>query len=531
MPTIYKYTMPIVVTQERYNGLILRPGYFATPTADPGDGTQKTVNTSPADVTAAVNTAKAQAIAAAATDATTKADNAQSAAISTAATDATGKANAAQTAATTYADTVVASSVSAVVTTPSPRRIVTNNLWVASAITNRTDSGTGRTRHRVMTSASDLRFTWGAHYTSNPNTGSGLYGTDADFPADITIRAGVEIGGTIYRLLFNGQDTITIKPGARVTSDALGVEVLAGSDIFVRTFITSTSWYANTANFATDSTDGGWTLTTDLTAPGSAAVSTGTHWQFAPMLITGVPAVTKAIAVAILGDSLSVGTGENITGAAASSEWANASAFVGGFANRALSAASMPHINIGHGGERLYLFKDYVNRFRRTTYIDACTHAICEGGVNDANSSGQTLANIQANMITVWKLCNDRGLRAFQTTITPNTTSTDAWATTTNQTIPNSGNETKRVSLNTWLRDGAPILAGVAVATGSNAGGTVRAGATGHPLKGVFEIADLAESARNSGLWKANYTADGLHPVSTAHAALAAGIVTSSITL
>ena len=49
-------------------------------------------------------------------------------------------------------------------------------------------------------------------------------------------------------------------------------------------------------------------------------------------------------------------------------------------------------------------------------------------------------------------------------------------------------------------------------------------GAAGHPLKGWFEIATLAESGENSGKWKANYTADGTHPNPTGAAALAAGI-------
>ncbi len=39
MPTIYKWTAPIVVSQARYDVLIMRAGYFATATPYPGDGT------------------------------------------------------------------------------------------------------------------------------------------------------------------------------------------------------------------------------------------------------------------------------------------------------------------------------------------------------------------------------------------------------------------------------------------------------------------------------------------------------------
>jgi hypothetical protein len=40
------------------------------------------------------------------------------------------------------------------------------------------------------------------------------------------------------------------------------------------------------------------------------------------------------------------------------------------------------------------------------------------------------------------------------------------------------------------------MLNGVGAATGSCAAGTLRAGDTGHPLKGYHEIADTLESAR-----------------------------------
>lgn len=48
MPTIYKYMNPMVVDQARYDVLITRPGYFAVPTPDFGDGTnfQGGINTS-----------------------------------------------------------------------------------------------------------------------------------------------------------------------------------------------------------------------------------------------------------------------------------------------------------------------------------------------------------------------------------------------------------------------------------------------------------------------------------------------------
>lgn len=49
-------------------------------------------------------------------------------------------------------------------------------------------------------------------------------------------------------------------------------------------------------------------------------------------------------------------------------------------------------------------------------------------------------------------------------------------------------------------------------------------GEPAHPLVGFFELADLAESARNSGRWRPSYTADGIHPNATGAATMSAGI-------
>lgn len=135
---------------------------------------------------------------------------------------------------------------------------------------------------------------------------------------------------------------------------------------------------------------------------------------------------------------------------------------------------------------------------------------------------------MQANLIMLWNQQNGYGQRVIQTTITPNTTSTDGWATTGNQTPVNATVESHRVQLNDWLRGGAPMSGGLAVAVGTS--GALLAGDTGHPLYGYWEITDNVESARNSGIWKAGYTTDGLHPNITGINAASIGVNTAIIT-
>jgi lysophospholipase L1-like esterase len=148
-------------------------------------------------------------------------------------------------------------------------------------------------------------------------------------------------------------------------------------------------------------------------------------------------------------------------------------------------------------------------------------------GTNDIQTSlTPTFAGVAGKLLGVWQMFQRRGIAAFACTLGPNTTSTDAWATTVNQTWDALRDNTVRLALNAWIRDGAPINAsGTPVAAGTSP--ATRSGEAGHPLIGYFETADVMESARDSGVWKPGYTADGLHPTPTGYAAMAAVVDTS----
>ncbi len=177
-------------------------------------------------------------------------------------------------------------------------------------------------------------------------------------------------------------------------------------------------------------------------------------------------------------------------------------------------------INTSSPGDRLYWYLAGRRTYSKFADDDATT-AIVEYCRNDMGD-GRTAAQMEANLLTLWTTRHNAGQRVIQTTITPNTTSTDSWATTGNQTVANAGVEAHRVSLNNWIRAGAPTVGGTAVAPGTS--GALLAGQVGHPLYGYWEIADEVETARNSGIWKAGYTTDGLHPSTTGINAAASGV-------
>lgn len=361
------------------------------------------------------------------------------------------------------------------------------------AAAQQTTAGTSRVPFYATNPATLPSFSY-ANFTTPSASG------DTDPAAAITISASVEVGGTIYRLTFGGQSSVTIAPGGVVTSDPLGVTLPAGI-YYVRTYTSSTAWYANHRFSYAGS--GGFTATTDLTAAGSAAIgnTSNSSYGLAPVSATAVTAARSA-AVVIIGDSIGHGLGD----AGGTAQWAGyndttAALGRGGFIARALTPAGIGHTNLALPSETLQTFVSVAGHMRRGALITAGSTAIVQYGRNDL-TAGRTLAAIQADMITAWLFLSSLGMRVMQTTITPASTSTDNFATTANQTPASSSVETVRVNLNTWLRAGAPVSAGVAVAVGT--GGALVAGNSGHPLTTVIEVADLAEPSRNAGVWRAN---------------------------
>ena len=101
------------------------------------------------------------------------------------------------------------------------------------------------------------------------------------------------------------------------------------------------------------------------------------------------------------------------------------------------------------------------------------------------------------------------------------TSSTDAYATVENQTILNGTAQSVRVARNNWIRAGAPLNPTTFAPLAAGASGAVTFGQAGHPAVGYLEVADLVESARDSGLFGAGYTGDGLHIAAARQIAMA----------
>lgn len=329
-----------------------------------------------------------------------------------------------------------------------------------------------------------------------PNEGTAIWGASVEYPS-----------GTYTRLRFSGKIRGGVMPGGDLISDFLAINIPDGTEFWIRTWcLTTGTIIFQTQDLGQNSTNGeqgtvATTAVTDSTASSTAvgAISTGGLW---PLAIIGR---TTQKAVALVGDSISEGVSDTL----------NSSDAIG----LARSVVSLPYINLGVSGDSAAVA---VTTFDgRLSALSHVNNVVCNYGVNDIGN-GQTLAQIKTNLINLWGLINDNlpnNGRVFQTTITPKTTSTDSFATLGNQTAAtnfSTGGAGTRELLNDWLRDGAPISNGVAAAIG--AVDAFRVSEIGHPLYGVFEVADVVESSRNSGKWKVDgtsnkWTSDGVHGV------------------
>jgi hypothetical protein len=384
----------------------------------------------------------------------------------------------------------------------------TSGLSTAGSVTQ----ATSRVKHRVNVEAGTVELAYGNFYNNA--------GTETVGPNDITVKAYLEfpLASTYYvPVTFGGAPTVVIKPGGIVWSDPIALDLPVGSTFYSRTNVS----VATTANrwpigWATLTADGEGVITGVDYADGSGTVTANNTFCYSPLSIRGrTSCLTKAVAG--IGDSIMSGSGDSNTK---------------GWWFRSFTDV-VPEQRISYASEQATAFNRPDRRGLRLPLLDGCTHLICANGVNDVKAP-QTVATIKAELISNWRYGMRRGMKVWQTTVTPVTTSTDGWVTTANQTV--TANEANRTAVNDWLRDGAPLdsvtFAAQAIGSVSSElpsyvrtrdGSTVRAGAAGHPLTGVLEFADAVETSRNSGIWKAGYTSDGTHPLgATGHGALAA---------
>jgi hypothetical protein len=340
-----------------------------------------------------------------------------------------------------------------------------------------------------------VQFLMGAVDTSDAVTlNGGARPTDGWALNDVRYAMSVQtVGGRITQIRQGGALLFTVKAGTTVLTDLQDVDIPeADGGFYVRLYSerdTGTNFGIPAGRILTGQpTSGqvstGGTNNTALAGPIAAGGVTGGGSSPSPLAVFAHVPGGAPVVVGVVGDSIAAGTSDTPSASR-------------GFLTLALQTAGLPFIKVARGSERALEFggTQSIGRIRQSL-IAGCTHVIHEYFINDATSIGAEPT--KAALLASWKKQARRGAKVYQTTGTPKSTSTDDWKTTTSQGAQNS---TDIVAVNSWIRDGAPLVGGVPAAVGAS--GALRAGAEGHPLAGWVEVAAAVESATNSGLWKA----------------------------
>jgi hypothetical protein len=334
---------------------------------------------------------------------------------------------------------------------------------------NANQSGTLRWQILPATACHDLQLVYVNYYRAAgqfiaPNTNP------------IWLKAALELNGNILPVYFHGARTNVLENGGVSVSDPIPVCVRTNDSIFVRTFFsvpaggyiptgilfngTGSGTGNDAISYGVDATDGG------------ALNSCSQPVSWGPLGVLAVPDSGVGVGVVMVGDSILNGTGESWPNT--SSSWARP----WGFLARALSELPVGYVKLSSGGDTASNF--VATGCLRIPASRGATIAVCNYGINDI-IYGYGAASIRSNLLATWQYFGSKGLKVYQTTISPKTSSTDLWSSIAGQSV--GAYESNRVSLNSWLRDTGP--------GGANA-------LSGGMLSGVLDVAAAVES---QGAW------------------------------
>lgn len=333
-----------------------------------------------------------------------------------------------------------------------------------------------RSSHWIRDSVTNIRLVYGS-WIAIYDAGETSYGQPTTFRAAIEYPVGV-----YTQVRFSGSASGVAPDLGEIISDWVSVRIPKGAQFWVRTWTSCSGGIhystpvASTAHgeafeFGVTTTDK--TMSGTLTDSGSG--------MFAPFAIIGMSSMPS---LWLAGDSRVAGQGDGFTNC----KFNDAGQLARGF------GPQLPYINAGCPTEAPHLAA--VGSTRRVSLAKRfCTHVVSNYGINGVNFYSRTGAQVLTDLTALWAVFDP--LPVYQCTLPPVSTSTDSFATTVNQTT--AASNTNRVTLNNSIRETALV-------------------------SGVFELADVTESARDSGLWKApGYTSGspGLHETQKGYVAYA----------
>ena len=311
------------------------------------------------------------------------------------------------------------------------------------------------------------------------DTGNQEYG----FGATSTVTAAVEYpAGTFTRITFGGATSGTIPDKSVLVSDEVAVTIPKGAHFFVRMHLVNVNgvpdtYYTTTTsavNYGPNDAATFGTNVSDQTMGGTVAATVAGVVVF-PSAIVGP---SNAPAVCLHADS----RGAGIHPAPASLDNGNSLIAVG---------EVFPYINLEMPGETAA--QAVASYAVRASLEQFCTADVMAYGINDLYG-GATPAALEASVDTMTAGWQALGHPVVLETLPPETTSTDGWTTSTNQT--KASWDANRVAYDAWVRSYS--------ATGQT---------------GMWDVAGAVMSGFESGVWLPTFPqSDGVHETFMANA-------------
>jgi len=296
----------------------------------------------------------------------------------------------------------------------------------------------------------------------------------------INIKVSMYIDG-YDRAYFGGKDSYKLYPGQTIKTDPDRRFFEAGRPVAVLIWVTvdnmGDKWPLGTYTKNLVAGDEGY-ATTDVTMGGTITVSI--ERGYSPFAVIGsVLSPTKKQNILINGDSIFTGINPD-------------PGLDQGWVRRGLDNAGLPWFRFAVGGDQMlqHLTPPYDTRAAYMyNNILGADIAIVGYGANDIRYFAN-LAAAKAQYLKYWNRMNDLGIKVYACTILPSNEF-------------NTAQKQMKNDLNDWIRT------------------------LPSPVYKVIEAADVAETSRNSNVWKTGYTSDGVHPNITGEIAISAVIVGS----
>ena len=353
------------------------------------------------------------------------------------------------------------------------------------------------------------------------------------------------IGGTLTPLTFSGVDEVTLNAGDAVWSDSVNVSIPAGAAYRIRTdrehlstgganynqlsnVLLSSGTSPGKQDHATSGTDN--TIHKSRGQGGTYSAFSGTTSSYTATVVEGMPLLGGKKSVLILGDSIARGSGDAKASAPLQQgDWLNGTSPTTSYPNMGnigwietsigdnypIHSMAVPSRQVISSAINLTNLTDQLN------VLNLCppSHVVLALGVNDL-MQGRSAAQVLDDLIAAVALLKTRfaGCKVHVCTITPVANTTDAYATTANQTFtgtPPAGGSVVWSNFN-----GTDDTTGRRLLNANIRAGLITAAA------GVIDVALSVQDGTDARKWRVDLgqpSVDGVHPQAVLHRQIAAG--------